>query len=158
MSNILFNDKLTNCVLIDFQLCVYRPIAFDLLTAIHLTVRRDERMKYMDLYQIDYYNYLTTALQHYKIDISELLSLNDLKRSFDAFKLIPLCQNIVYHPLTMLPQGTLNYLEHNEPETYNQICNINRNQFILDQMKIDKYYEELILEITDELLEFLFGQ
>lgn len=155
-SNLMFDNPPKRCILVDYQLCVYRPIAFDLLTGIFLNTRRSQRDQHLGTYLRGYYDYLKSSLDNHGICIEDVLTIDELIRSCDTFKLIPLCVNVVYYPLTFLPDGYLRNLDRSDPIKYDIVCNSNRNSFVLERMKEDPLYEEVVLEVVEELMEYIY--
>lgn len=144
-----------HCLLMDFQICRYQPPAVDVLLTIFFNTRRQHREKHREEYLKFYYDFLKEELEKYSIDAGIKLPWEEFQESCKYYNLMPLIFNCVYVPLTHLAPGILSQIQKTDPERYHHICNMDRSEFVLENMNLDTFYSDYVTEVMEELLEFL---
>ncbi|GAB0089206.1 uncharacterized protein DMENIID0001_037100 [Sergentomyia squamirostris] len=144
-----------HCLLMDFQICRYQPPAIDVLLTIFFNTRRPHRDQHFQTYLKFYHDFLTSELEQFDIDGNSKIPWNEFLTSCEYYKLMPLIFNCVYAPLTHLTPGVMVELQKSDPERYHIVCNQDRNDFVLDHMDHDQYYNDYVTEVMEELLEHL---
>ncbi|XP_055592168.1 uncharacterized protein LOC129743943 isoform X1 [Uranotaenia lowii] len=145
------------CMLIDFQICRYLPPCIDVLQLLHMTTRRKQRDAHLDQYLEFYYEKFSSKLRSFNLDPEKTLSWSEFQTSMDHYRMIPLTFAVIYLALTNLPENVLDDLHNSDPDRYHYICNIDRDDFVLQYMDSDEFYRETMTECVEELLEFFFG-
>ncbi|XP_055542538.1 uncharacterized protein LOC129728147 [Wyeomyia smithii] len=142
------------CVLLDFQICRYLPPVIDLLLSIYLTTRRSQREQYFDHYCEFYYNKVRQKLEGFGLNREQVLPQEQLRDSLTYYKIIAHVFSCIYLALTNLPENVLDDLHRDDPDYYHQVCNVNRDDFVLKYLGEDDFYRETMLECVEELLEY----
>lgn len=149
-----------HCLVLDFQICRYHPPAVDVLLAIYFNTRRDLRRQELDNWTNFYLDYVKEYLKKLDFPQSQLEKLRflgkaEFEKSCEHFQLMPLVMNCIFVPLTHLEPGTLPTMQREEPGKYFELCNVSRNDFVAENMERDQYYREYVLEVVEELVEYL---
>lgn len=142
-----------HCILLDYQIARYLPIPVDVLMAIVINTRRDHRQKFMEYYLEFYYEHLKQELAKEEIEIAGKISLECFKKNCQDFMVLPLTINAVILTLTQLPSEFMKDLKDAD---FNRICNIFRDDVVLDFIEKDANYKEYLLEAVEELIEYLY--
>lgn len=156
-----FNNP-SHCLIVDYQICSYQSPILDLLISLYVTTRRAFRQKELTNCFQFYVHYIQTVLREtFKFTDEEINNLNlsksrEFQKCRDYFLLYPLVVNCIYITLTHLEPGKLNNIHREDPKRYYYLCNVNRNDFVRENMETDVYYREYVLEVVGELLEYLF--
>lgn len=159
INNLMFKYRDSNltqpehCVLLDFQNSFYSPPALDFMALLYFNTRRPSRDRLMQDLQNFYYNQMKSELSFYNIDIKDLLTHDQFLESCSVYKFIPLVLNAHYIQLTHLPYGFLNDLQKSDVDRYNHICEIDRSDFVLENIEKDEFYREFMYEAVGELIE-----
>lgn len=159
-SNIMFKhspgiDSPEHAVLLDFQLCRYLPPAVDVLVCIFLNTRRDHRNRHLEYYLRYYWDCLQTQLSSQSLNALEILSWLDFRNSCHHYEFLAIVSNCRYAPFSNLKPGTLQSLESNDMERYSRVCSVDRGQYIVENLKMDKHFRDVVLESLQELVEKL---
>lgn len=148
-----FSDP-KHCVVVDFGVSSYLPVTVDVLMVIYMNTRKAHREEMFEKYQEFYYNACQEELKRH--GISNLFSLQNLKEDCDDLKLLALVQKCVYVSSTYLPAELLIDMSSNDEIAYNKYMMEDRDSNVLDYMRADDWYKELLTEATEELVEFLY--
>uniref|UniRef100_A0A1L8DZA3 Putative ecdysteroid kinase n=1 Tax=Nyssomyia neivai TaxID=330878 RepID=A0A1L8DZA3_9DIPT len=144
-----------HCLFVDFQICRYQPPAVDALLAIYFNTRRRQREENLEKYLEFYYDFLHQELNKYDIDVTNKVPWDEFQRCREHYMLLFLVLNSIFIPLTHLAPGQLNKLHKENPEEYHRICETDRSDFVLENMNLDAYYKEYVIESMEELLEHI---
>lgn len=150
-------NQVKACVLLDFQICRYLPPVIDFLLSIYLTTRRSHRDQYFEHYLEFYYGALQEKLRHFKLNPKQVLPREQLQESLVYYKIIAHVFSCIYLALTNLPENVLEDLHRDNPIQYHEVCNVNRDEFVLKYLNEDDFYRETMVECVEELLEYFFG-
>ncbi|XP_065075768.1 uncharacterized protein LOC135699431 [Ochlerotatus camptorhynchus] len=150
-------DRPNACVLVDFQICRYLPPVVDFLQVLFLTTRRSHRDQHFQHYLEFYHSSLTSELRRFELDADHILNWNQLERSLHHYLILAHIFSGIYLQVTNLPEHLLDELHRNDPELYNQYCNVNRDGFVLKCLQEDDFYRETLTECVEEMLEYIFG-
>lgn len=151
----------SHCLIVDYQICCYQSPVMDLLIAIQLTTRREFRNKELKKCFQFYKDYMRSLLKQFfhftdeDIQLLKFLEDNEFDICRDYYLLYPMVANCIYVTLTHLEPGKLNNIQRTDPQRYYSLCNVNRNEFVRENMEIDAYYRDYVLEVVGELLEYL---
>ncbi|XP_044727790.1 uncharacterized protein LOC123291540 [Chrysoperla carnea] len=96
LENIMFKgEDRSECRFVDFKQSRLMPPAYDILTFLYMTTTQNFRDQYLNQIIQSYYNYLTEELQRAKLNITDFLTFNDFKNSFNEISKIALHQVII---------------------------------------------------------------
>lgn len=140
----------------DYQFARYLPPVADVLMFILMTTRLDNRRKYLSSYYRYYYDCLCTELEKHKLIAEEILSWNDFQSSCKDLKLFPMIFSCVGLPFTFFPNEIQMKIKNSSDEEFRRIREVNHHDFIIQHMKEDKEFKDVVLESIEELMETLF--
>lgn len=152
-------DDLSNpldCVLMDYQFGRYLPPVADVLMFILMTTRLDSRRKYLLSYYKYYYDCLCTELEKQGLVANDILAWKEFQCSCEDLKLFPLVFNCVALPFTYFPNEIQMKIKSSTSEEFQRIRDINHHDYIIQYMKEDEEFKNVILESIEELMETLF--
>lgn len=142
-----------HCILLDYQIARYLPIPVDVLMAIVINTRRDQRKEFMEYYLEFYYEHLKLELTNESIEIVEKISFKVFMESCQDFTALLLIINAVILTITQLPSEFVKGLNDAD---FNRVCNIFRDDVVLGLIDKDANYKECLLEAVEELFEYLY--
>lgn len=152
-NNLLFNETLPKkCVLVDFQLLRYSPLAHDITQLLYLCTTREFRQ-----------NHETELLRHYFSVLTRVLNENNKKIQIPTWKEIldgveeqRLCGIVtaaIFFP-TVLMDGKMGAEIFDDPENYDKYVFHDRKDFVFSIMQRDTQYASRIKEVVHELADF----
>ncbi|XP_011707632.1 PREDICTED: uncharacterized protein LOC105462618 [Wasmannia auropunctata] len=151
-NNLLFDDDAPpKCLLVDFQLLRYSPLAHDVAQFLYLCTDRSFRETWE-----------STMLRHYHDALRETLNLHEnraqlppwseLIEGMEEQRLAALVTAIIYFP-TVLMDEALSARVMNNPTSYVEYYFTNRKEFVLANMEKSPVYKRRISEAVVELAE-----
>lgn len=146
----------TSCVIMDYQFARYLPPVADVLMFILMTTRLDNRRKYLSSYYRYYYDCLRTELENHELIADDILSWKDFQSSCDDLKLFPMVFNCVALPFTFFPNEIQMKIKNSTADEFQRLREVNHHDYIIQYMKEDKEFKDVILESIEELMETLF--
>ncbi|KAL7020235.1 hypothetical protein ACKWTF_011427 [Chironomus riparius] len=150
-----FNVPL-DCILIDFQIARYYPLALDVIICIMLpsieitSTNIDECIKF-------YYDQFSCELMQHNVNIENLMSLHDFEDACEKFKLMPLLMQPMFCSLANLPVEYIPNLLKTDEEKYVMLSHKDRDPVIFEFMDTDEYYRSTMVKTTERLIEYLFA-
>lgn len=119
---------------------------------------RQEREQLKDKCVKFYYEQLESFCAKYDICLREkVFSFEEFTESCNYALLLPLVVDAVYKPLTKSPPGLLAELKVKDPAKYVSICETDRIDFILDLMKKDRNYRDIMNEIVEDIVIHVYA-
>lgn len=149
----------THAVFIDYQTCRYIPAALDLLQLLYLNTRRAQRTATGERrYLRCYHEALSNELAGDGIRVADELPWSELLESYEHYRMFGLACALQYQPLIRMPDDRFNVMRLKDPEMYARLSNVKRDDFVLELMRSDAFYGEVLGECVEELLEVVFGE
>ncbi|XP_024879880.1 uncharacterized protein LOC112459792 [Temnothorax curvispinosus] len=151
-NNLLFNNDVSpKCLLVDFQLLRYSPLAHDVAQFLYLCTDRSFRETWE-----------STMLRHYYDTLRETLNIHgthtqtppwsELIEGMEEQRLGAVITAIIYFP-TVLMDENIGARVMNNPASYADYYFRNRKEFVLSNMERDPVYKRRISEAVIELAE-----
>lgn len=146
----------SDCLLIDFQISRYFPLALDVMICCLLP---SYDITYADVEECIkfYYQQLSTELLHHNVNIESILSFTDFVSACEHFKLMPLLMQPMFATLTSLSAEYLQNVFETDQKLYTMLLHDNRDPLIFEFMEKDEYYRQTMLKSTERLVEYLFA-
>lgn len=162
-SNIMFHQPTqssssTHAKLIDFQCMRYLPPSADVMLLLHLTTRRSHRETNFPEYLKFYYAHLSRQLFGYGLDATNLIRFEDLQASCKTLRFLALVNACTLLPWIRMPDNSVHQLKANDYEAYERIAYVRRIDYIVEQMRKDRQYQEIVEEVVCELVEWVYEQ
>jgi hypothetical protein len=150
-----FNNPI-DCLLIDFQIARYFPLALDVIICILLPSSIKLPSCDIDACIKFYYEQLSSELMRHDVAIENVMSYESYVSACEKFKLMPLLMQPMILSLSNLPTHyVLDLLKHNEV-AYMKMCNEKRDDVMLEFMAKDEFYCETICASIERLIEHMF--
>ena len=146
-----------HCILLDYQIARYLPLTVDVLMAIVINTRKTHRQQNLEDYLTFYYERLGYELKEEGIEVSRKITFEEFKISCVEFMVLPLTINAVILTLTLMPSEYVKELNLNSDNFY-KICNVFRDDVVMDLIERDDDYKECLLEAIEELIEYIYGK
>ncbi|XP_003708111.2 uncharacterized protein LOC100876107 [Megachile rotundata] len=155
-NNLMFNDEEpSHCVLIDFQLLRYSPLAHDVAQFLYLCTERDFRTTWEENMLKHYYNVLCETLKFSRQSNVDIPSWSELIQGMEEQRLGALITACVYFQ-TVLMDKHLSADLLNDADSYHQFEFENRDEIILRTMKTDSVYCRRLADAVTELVDLSF--
>ncbi|XP_029049567.2 uncharacterized protein LOC114879128 [Osmia bicornis bicornis] len=154
-NNLMFsNSEPLQCVLIDFQLLRYAPLAHDVTQFLYLCTERNFRSTWEETMLKYYYSVLCETLKSSKTTM-EIPSWSELIQGVEEQRLgASITANLYFQTVLMDKHLSAEILD--DPDSYHEFEFKTRSEIILKTMKIDPVYNRRIADAVKELVEFSF--
>lgn len=151
-NNLMFNnDKPPKCLLIDFQLLRYCPLAHDVSQLLYLCTSRNFReTRETDMLK-HYYEVLCDTLKAHKFT-GQCPSWYELIQGIEEQRLGSLITAMLYFP-TVLMDESISAQIMNDSKGYTEYVFRDRTDIVIGNMKRDLEYNNRITETIEELIE-----
>lgn len=151
-NNLMFNnDTPPNCLLVDFQLLRYSPLAHDVAQFLYLCTDRSFRDKREGAMLRYYYETLRAILNTHGVQDARKPSWSEVVDGMEEQRLAAVITAAIYFPTVLMDEEVGARVM--SPATYAEYYFRNRKQFVLSNMKRDPVYERRISEAVVELAE-----
>ncbi|KAI4487738.1 hypothetical protein M0802_011884 [Mischocyttarus mexicanus] len=151
-NNLMFNNETPpKCLLIDFQLLRYCPIAHDVSQLLYLCTSRSFRETRKEDMLKHYYKVLCDTLKAHQFS-GQYPSWSELLQGIEEQRLGSLITALLYFP-TVLMDETLSAQIMNDNNSYTEYVFRDRTNIVLNNMKRDLEYASRITETIEELIE-----
>ncbi|RLU25036.1 hypothetical protein DMN91_003128 [Ooceraea biroi] len=152
-NNLMFNNDIPpKCLLVDYQLLRYSPLAHDVAQFLYLCTDRNFRETRESAMLHHYYETLCETLNAHEIRDARRPAWLEVVDGMEEQRLAAVITAVVYFP-TVLMDEELGARVMNDPATYAEYYFRNRKEFVLSNMKKDPLYERRISEAVVELAE-----
>ncbi|XP_072749998.1 uncharacterized kinase-like protein D1044.1 [Anoplolepis gracilipes] len=150
-NNLMFNNDVSpNCLLVDYQLLRYSPLAHDVAQILYLCADRSFREARESAMLRHYYETLCEILNAHKAPRKPAWS--ELIEGMEEQRLGAVITAVFYFP-TVLMDESISMEIMSDSTSYNEYCFLNRKKFILPIMKKDPVYERRLNEAVIEMAE-----
>ncbi|XP_046828775.1 uncharacterized protein LOC124428583 [Vespa crabro] len=151
-NNLMFNnDKPPKCLLIDFQILRYCPLAHDVCQLLYLCTSRSFReTREKDMLK-HYYKVLCETLKIHQFS-GQCPSWSELLQGIEEQRLGSLITAMLYFP-TILMDENLSAQIMNDSNRYLEFTFSDRTNIVIDNMKQDLEYNNRITETIEELIK-----
>ncbi|KAK2582530.1 hypothetical protein KPH14_004824 [Odynerus spinipes] len=151
-NNLMFNnDTPPKCLLVDFQLLRYCPLAHDVSQLLYLCTSRSFRRTQEEDMLKHYYAVLCETLKANRFS-GRYPSWSELVQGIEEQRLGSLITAMLYFP-TVLMDENLGAKIMNDPTTYSEYVFRDRANIVITNMKQDPEYNNRIAETIEELIE-----
>ncbi|XP_054008721.1 uncharacterized protein LOC128892375 [Hylaeus anthracinus] len=155
-NNLMFNDDVPpKCLLVDFQLVRYSPLAHDVAQLLYLCTDRSFRETSEETMLKHYYSVLCETLNSMKSTSVELPPWSELVQGMEEQRLGAAITAAAYYQTVLLDED-LGARIMNKPDSYNEYVFKNRDNIVIEAMKNDAAYNKRISESVAELVELSF--
>lgn len=155
-NNLMFSNSVPpKCLLIDFQLIRYSPLAHDVAQLLYLCTDRDFRVTWEETMLKHYYSVLCDTLNSTKTISVEIPAWSELIEGIEEQRLAAIITAAIYFQTVLLDEKLGAEILGN-PNSYHEFEFKNRNETVLKLMEIDPIYNKRLTEIVTELVEFSF--
>lgn len=155
-NNLMFSNSVPpKCLLIDFQLIRYSPLAHDVVQLLYLCTDRDFRVTWEETMLKHYYSVLCDTLNSTKTISVEIPAWSELIEGIEEQRLAAIITAAIYFQTVLLDEKLGAEILGN-PNSYHEFEFKNRNETVLKLMEIDPIYNKRLTEIVTELVEFSF--
>lgn len=155
-NNLMFSNTVPpKCLLVDFQLLRYSPLAHDVIQFLYLVADRDFRVKWEETMLKHYYSVLCETLNSAKSTAVEIPSWSELIEGIEEQRLAAVITAATYYQ-TVLIDEELSAQIFSNSESYYEFEFINRNEKVLEIMEIDPVYKRRLTEAVTELVQLSF--
>ncbi|XP_014477064.1 PREDICTED: uncharacterized protein LOC106745716 [Dinoponera quadriceps] len=152
-NNLMFNDDVPpRCLLVDYQLLRYSPLAHDVTQFLYLCTDRSFRETWGSTMLRYYYETLCETLDTHEASLRRRPAWSEVVEGFEEQRLSSLITAIIYFP-TILMDEKLSAQILNDSESYTEYTFRNRTKFVLSVMEKDLDYGRRISEAVAELAE-----
>ncbi|XP_076183460.1 uncharacterized protein LOC143155069 [Ptiloglossa arizonensis] len=156
-NNLMFdNSSPPNCVLVDFQLLRYAPLAHDVTQFLYLCADRSFRDAWEETMLKHYYSVLCETLNSMKPIVSvQVPPWSELIEGVNEQRIGSLITTAIYSQTVLLDKDMcMKFMK--DSDSYNQYIFLNRNDLVLDAMRNDLSYNKRLTGIITELVELSF--
>ncbi|KAL0113942.1 hypothetical protein PUN28_011341 [Cardiocondyla obscurior] len=151
-NNLLFNNDVPpKCLLVDFQLLRYSPLAHDVAQFLYLCTDRSFRETWENTMLHHYYDTLHETLNIHGAHI-QTPPWSELIEGMEEQRLGAVITAVIYFP-TVLMDETLGGRIINDPVSYAKYTFRDRTETVLSVMETDSIYKKRINEAVVELVE-----
>lgn len=155
-NNLMFSNSVPpKCLLIDFQLIRYSPLAHDIAQLLYLCTDRDFRVTWEETMLKHYYSVLCETLKSAKTISVEIPAWSELTEGIEEQRLAAIITAAIYFQTVLLDEK-LGAKILGDPNSYHEFEFKNRNETVLKLMEIDPIYNKRLTETVTELVEFSF--
>lgn len=155
-NNLMFSNSVPpKCLLIDFQLIRYSPLAHDIAQLLYLCTDRDFRVTWEETMLKHYYSVLCETLKSAKTISVEIPAWSELTEGIEEQRLAAIITAAIYFQTVLLDEK-LGAKILGDPNSYHEFEFKNRNETVLKLMEIDPIYNKRLTETITELVEFSF--
>ncbi|XP_018312827.1 uncharacterized protein [Mycetomoellerius zeteki] len=152
-NNLLFNNDVPpKCLLVDFQLLRYSPLAHDVAQLLYLCTDRSFRETWESTMLHHYYDTLRETLNMHEIRV-QIPPWSELIEGMEEQRLGAVITTVLFFP-TVLMDENLSAQLMNNPASYMKFYFRDKKEFVLLNMKKDPIYNKRISEAIIELAEF----
>lgn len=153
-NNLMFNDELPpKCLLVDYQLLRYCPLAHDVAQFLYLCTDRRFRETWESAMLRHYYETLRATLNaHDEARLARIPSLLEVVEGMEEQRLSAVITATMYFPTVLMDENRSTRIM-NDPASYDEFSFGNREKFVLANMTVDPVYERRINEAVIELAE-----
>lgn len=152
-NNLMFNnDSPPKCLLVDYQLLRYSPLAHDVMQFLYLCTDRSFRGAWETVMLRHYYETLREILTVHKAPSAQIPSWSELIEGVEEQRLSSIITATMYFPTVLLEEDASARIM-NDSATYAEYNFQNREKFVFSNMKINPIYERRINEAVIELAE-----
>lgn len=151
-NNLMFNeDAPPKCLLVDFQIVRYSPLAHDVAQFLYLCTDRSFRETQEKAMLRHYYETLCDTLNAHEIRVRRP-SWSEVVEGMEEQRLAAVITATILFP-TVLMNENLGTELLKDSTNYAKFCFCNRKEFVLSNMEKDKVYGRRISETVAELAE-----
>lgn len=155
-NNLMFsNTAPPKCLLVDFQLLRYSPMAHDVVQLLYLVADHDFRVTWEKTMLKHYYSVLCEIINSTKAIAVEVPSWSELVEGMEEQRLAAVITAAIYFQTVLLDAKTGAEIL-NDPDSYNDFEFKDRNETVLRVMKIDPVYCKRVTEAVTELVQLSF--
>lgn len=147
-------DAPPKCLLVDFQLMRYAPLAHDVVQFLYLCTDREFRETSEETMLKHYYRVLCETVKSRSSSV-EVPPLSELIQGMEEQRLGAVITAAIYYQTVLLDEN-LGAQIMNDPDSYNKYVFQNRNEIVLKNMKTDPEYGRRIRDVVTELVELSF--
>lgn len=152
-NNLMFNDdEPPKCLLVDYQLLRYSPLAHDVAQFLYLCTDRCFRETWESAMLRHYYETLCEILKAHETHLTRKPSWSEVTEGMEEQRLGAAITAIIYFP-TVLMDENLGARVINDPASYAEYYFRNREEFVLSNMEENPIYGRRISEAVTELAE-----
>ncbi|XP_068633567.1 uncharacterized protein [Battus philenor] len=141
-----------DCLLVDFQAVRYQEPAGDVILLLYCNLDPIYRENNLKLFLDYYYQELKRILISYKINITDILSMDTFLKSAEKQRLWGLIVSACLTPQFWLAD-TVTTETFCNTENFNRILSQNKGAFIVKMMETNEEYRKTIMSIFDEIVE-----
>ncbi|XP_020282740.1 uncharacterized protein LOC109854259 [Pseudomyrmex gracilis] len=151
-NNLMFNkDVSPKCLMVDYQLLRYSPLAHDVAQFLYLCTDRSFRETWESAMLQHYYKTLRETLNAHEICV-RTPPWSEIVLGMEEQRLGALITAIIYFP-TVLMDENLSATVINDPASYADYYFRDRREFVMTNMKKDPVYGRRLSEAVIELVE-----
>ncbi|XP_045498040.1 uncharacterized protein LOC123696079 [Colias croceus] len=157
-NNMLFHYSAVNglevpddCLLVDFQAVRYHPPAGDIMLLLYCNLERDFREENLKLFLNFYYDALEMELSNHDILIRNVLTLDELFKSAEEYRLWGLVLTACLVPQFWLDDELTTKI-FSDSAQFEEILSKNKAKFIKKMIDEDVSYKEKVLGIFEEIV------
>ncbi|XP_054008715.1 uncharacterized protein LOC128892369 [Hylaeus anthracinus] len=155
-NNLMFNDDVPpKCLLVDFQLVRYSPLANDVAQFLYLCADRSFRETSEEAMLKHYYSVLRETLYSMRSTSVEVPPWSELVQGMEEQRLGAVITAAIYYQTVLLDENLGDQIM-NEFDTFNEYIFKNRNDIVIDAMKNDPVFKKRMTETINELVEYSF--
>ncbi|XP_076232801.1 uncharacterized protein LOC143178170 [Calliopsis andreniformis] len=155
-NNLMFSDSVPpKCLLVDFQLFRYSPLAHDVAQFLYLCADRKFRETSEETMLKHYYSVLCETLNLTKAISVEVPPWSELVQGMEEQRLGALITAATYYQTVLLDEN-LGAQIMNDPESYSEYVFENRNEIVLQNIQNDPEYGRRLTDVVTELVEISF--
>lgn len=151
-SNLIF-DSAGRCIIVDFQLLRYSPLAQDLMQLIYLSTTREFRKQHEKQLIKHYYQSLEGALKHNGFE-GIAPSFQELMEGVEEQRFPALVSAMINFP-TIMMDGKIGAEIMNGLDAYESYFLVDRKPFVDKIVAQDPEYGKRIIEVVKELAEMV---
>ncbi|XP_076755527.1 uncharacterized protein LOC143426176 [Xylocopa sonorina] len=154
-NNIMFDNSVPpRCLLVDFQLLRYTPLAHDVIQLLYLCADRDFRVTSEEAMLKHYYSVLCETLNSSKSVTVEVPPWSELVQGVEEQRLAAVVTAAIYFQSVLLDEKEAEML--NDSDYYHEFEFKDRNEVVLKSMKNHPVYNRRLTEVITELIELSF--
>lgn len=152
-NNLLFNDDVPpKCLLVDYQLLNYSPLAHDVSQFLYLSTDRNFRETWGSAMLRHYYETLCETLDAHGFSLTQRPAWSELIEGIEEQRLSSLITAVIYFPTVLLDEN-VSAQSFSDPAFYVEYTFRDRTEFVLSVMEKDSVYGRRISETVTELVE-----